>query len=146
VRAVAWLKGYAAGLYLTGTATTPEQVLAMPGPKRLQMRMLRDAPAAEFVKAFNKGVTRNASADELPALAPRMERFAALVTAARTVRGGDVVDLDLDPAQGMRFSLNGKLQGEPIAGADFYAAVLRAFVGELPYDKELKAGLLRRPA
>jgi hypothetical protein len=142
VRAVLWLKGYAAALYLPALADTAAAVVAMPGPKRLQMRMLRDVPAPEFVNAFNKGVERNAAADERPLLAPRMERFAALIAAVEQVREGDVIDLDLDAGHALRFSLNGRLRGEPIPGNDFYSALLRAFVGELPYDERLKAGLL----
>jgi hypothetical protein len=142
VRAVAWFKGYVAALYLSARASTPAEVLATPGPKRLQMVMLHDAPAAEFVKAFNKGVARNATAQELPRLEGRMERFAALVAALGTVREGDVVNLDFEPGRGLALIVNGKLPVELIAGEDFYAALLRAFIGDKPYDKKLKAGLL----
>ena len=38
--------------------------------------------------------------------------------------------------------MNGTLQGEAIVGDDFYAALLRSFVGDRPYDSRLKAGLL----
>ena len=142
VRAVAWFKGYAAGLYLSSRARTAAQAVAMAGPKRLQLRMLKEVPAQEFVKAFDKGVKRNASAEELPQLSARMARFAALIQGLGTVHDGDVVDLDYDPAQGLSFLLNGTLRGAPIAGEDFYAALLRSFVGDKPYDAKLKAGLL----
>jgi hypothetical protein len=125
VRAVAWFKGYAAGLYLRRAAHTVEAV-----------------PAGEFVKALRKGIERNTAPAELPGIAPRMQRFAALIDALGTVRKGDVVDLDLEPARGLVFLHNGKPQGEPIEGEDLYAALLRAFIGERPYDKRLKAGLL----
>jgi Chalcone isomerase-like len=142
VRAVAWFKGYAAGLYLRTRSRNAEQVLAQPGPKRLQMRMLQDVPAAEFVKAFRKGVERNASPAELPQLAERMASFEALVGALGQVRKGDLVNLDLEPGRGTVFSVNGTLRGEAIAGEDFFAALLRSFVGDRPYDSKLKAGLL----
>ncbi len=142
VRAVAWFKGYAAGLYLPSRTRSAEQAVSMPGPKRLQLRMLREVPAVEFVKAFDKGVRRNTGDAEVASLAARMAQFEALVQALGTVREGDVVDLDLDPDRGMLFSLNGTLRGEPITGADFYAALLRSFVGVRPYDRKLKAGLL----
>ena len=145
VRGVAWIKGYAAALYLAAPARSVAAVLAMAGPKRLQLRMLQEAPAAEFVKAVRKGMERNAAPDELPRLAARLQALEARIAATGTVRPGDVVDLDLDPARGLLFSLNGTLQGEPIAGEDFYAALLRAFIGELPYDKKLRAGLLGQP-
>ena len=62
VRAVAWFKGYAAGLYLAQKTTDPQGVQTLPGPKRLRMAMLQDVPATEFGKAFVKGVSRNTEA------------------------------------------------------------------------------------
>lgn len=142
LRSVAWFKGFAAALYLPQRSVAASQVVAMAGPKRLQLRMLQEVPAAEFAKAFHKGVSRNVAADEVPRLAARMETFEALVRSLGTVRKGDTVDLDLDPARGLLFGLNGTLRGEPVPGEDFYAALLRSFVGEKPYDQRLKAGLL----
>lgn len=142
VRAVAWFKGYAAGLYLSQRSTTLPQVLAARGPKRLQLRMLQDVPAADFVKALNKGVERNNAAADLPALQPLMRRFAELIQQTGNVRKADVIDLDLDPTKGMLFSVNGTLRGDVAAGQDLFNALLRAFLGEQPYDEKLKAGLL----
>jgi hypothetical protein len=142
VRAVAWFKGYAAGLYLGARAANAGAVLANAGPKRLQIRMLQDVPAAEFVKAFRKGMTRNTPEAELAQLAPRMDRFAGAISAVGKVRKGDVVDLDFEPGRGTAFSLNGKLRADVIAGDDFYAALLRSFIGDHPYDDKLRAGLL----
>ena len=45
MRAVAWLRGYAAGLYLPAKASTTSAVLAQPGPKRLQLRLFFDVDA-----------------------------------------------------------------------------------------------------
>ena len=142
VRAVAWFKGYAAGLYLAAAVNSAQQVLAAPGPKRLQIRLLQDVPAVEFEKAFTKGMRRNATEEQLAGLEPRMAAFAQTIRALSKVRKGDVVDLDLDPARGTLFALNGTLQGSAIAGDDFYAVLLASFVGEHPYDARLKSGLL----
>ncbi|MEN9627550.1 MAG: hypothetical protein RJA10_777 [Pseudomonadota bacterium] len=145
VRAVAWFKGYAAGLYVPQKSQATEALLAQPGARRLQLRMLQDVPPAEFVKALRKGMERNTPEPQHAALQPRVDRFAALILQAGKVKKGDVIDLDLDPARGMLFSLNGTLRGEAIPGADFYSALLRAFIGDKPYDERLKAGLLGRP-
>jgi len=142
MRSVAWLKGYLTALYLPHKARGADQVLAMRGPKRLQMRMLQEVSTQEFVKAFDKGVKRNTPEAELPALAERMQQFDALVSALGKVRKGDVVDLDFVPGQGLLFSYNGRRQGHPVAGDDFYAALLRIFIGDKPAQAELKAGLL----
>ncbi len=142
VRAVAWFKGYAAGLYLPAPATTPAQAVDMPGPKRLQIRMLKDVPAEEFVKALNKGVARNSSPDQLATMQGRLAQFASLVSALGQVKTGDVVNLDHEPGRGLSLRVNGKLRGETVQGDDLFAAVLRSFVGQRPYDEKLKAGLL----
>lgn len=142
VRAVAWIKGYAAALYLTRRSNQSAGVLGAPGPKRLRLHMLMDVPANEFSKAFDKGVRRNVVAAELPALLTRIEQFEEVILSLKTVRKGDTIDLDYDPTRGLVLQLNGKLQGLPVAGADFYAALLRSFIGDQPYDKALRAGLL----
>ena len=145
VRAVAWFKGYAAGLYLSRPSNTMSQVLAASGAKRLQLRMLQEVPAAEFVKALKKGVERNTAAAELPALQLPMQRFGDQIAALGKVRKGDRVDLDLDPERGLLFSVNGTLRGEPLPGDALFNALLRAFLGDHPYDDNLKAGLLAGP-
>lgn len=145
VRAVAWFKGYVAALYLPSKASAPERVVAMPGAKRLQLRMLQNVPAEEFVKALRKGVTRNTDSTEMPAISADMERFAGLIEALGSVRKGDVVDLDLHPGQGMVFTVNGTRRGDAIGGDAFYGALLRSFVGEHPYDKAMRLGLLGTP-
>ena len=144
LRAVAWLKGYAAGLYLGQLAASTEAVLAQAGAKRLQMRMLVEVPTAEFVKAFHKGVERNTPVAQQAGLAERMARFDALIQPLGKVRKGDLVNLDSVPGQGMQLSLNGKSLGAAIPGDDFYDALLRIFLGDKPVDDKLKAGLLGR--
>ncbi len=146
LRAVAWFKGFTAGLYLRSRAATAADVQAVPGAKRLQLRMLQEVPAGEFVKAFKKGMVRNADATELPRLTERMAQFETLVGALGTVRKGDLINLDLEPGRGTLFSVNGMLRGNPISGEDFYDVLLRSFVGEHPYDKKLRAGLLGQRA
>ena len=145
LRAVAWLKGYAAGLYVPQKSTSADQVLAMAGAKRLQLRMLQEVSTQEFVKAFDRGVKRNTAEADLPALQARMQQFDAMISALGKVRKGDQVDLDFVPGQGLLFTHNGKRQGDAIKGDDFYAALLRIFIGAKPTDPELKAGLLGGP-
>lgn len=145
LRAVLMFKGYAAGLYLTKKGRTPEQVLATPGAKRVQMKMLLDVEAKEFVKAIDVGIKRNSSEAQQAALKERMAQFDRNVAQIGTVKKGDVVNLDFIPARGLLLTLNGQPRGEPIAGDDLYAGVLKIFIGELPVDKKLKAGLLGTP-
>jgi hypothetical protein len=142
LRAVAWFKAYAAALYLGTRATTADQAVNTPGPKRLQLRFYRDLPAAEFVKALNVGLPRNSEPALAEKLADRQALLAARIAALETLHEADTIDLDFDPAKGLLFKLNGKLRGEPIPGDDFYGALLRVFIGDHPSDTKLKAGLL----
>ncbi len=141
-RAVLWIKGYAAGLYLAEKGSTPERVLAVKGPKRIQMKMLLDVEAKEFTKAFNVGIRRNSTEVENAALKERMDQFDHTIELIGKVGKGDVVNLDFVPARGLVLSVNGVPKGQPIPGEDLYAGILKIFIGEQPVDKKLKAGLL----
>jgi hypothetical protein len=150
VRQVAWFKAFVAALYLNGRADSATELQALAGPKRLQMILLHEVPAAELSKALNRGVQRNSSAAQREALATPMATLAAQIDALGTLKKGDLLDLDWEPTRGVQLSLNGTLRGEPLGSAPsqaaLHAAVLRAFVGERPYDERLKAALLGRPA
>ena len=142
LRAVAWFKGYAAGLYLGRKASTADAALAAQGPKRVRMKMMVEVESKEFAKAFDKGMKRNLVAAEREALADRIERFDRTVLALGVLKKGDVVDLDWLPARGLVLSVNGQPRGEPFAGEAFYGAILKIFIGPDPVDEKLKAGLL----
>src|SRR4051812_28304591 len=49
-------KVYAAGLYLPKKASTTEEILAMPGPKRMAVTALRDVDSSELGKLFARGM------------------------------------------------------------------------------------------
>ena len=142
MRAVAWFKGYTAGLYLSRPARDAAQVIAAPGPKRVQMRMMREAGAEVFVKAFHGGIEGNSGEAERAQLAERMAAFDRNMRSLVKVKQGDIVDLDYVPDRGLVLSLNGRVSGEPVPGEDLYAAVLKIFVGERLVDKKMKVGLL----
>jgi hypothetical protein len=142
VRAVAWLQGYAAALYLEQKAHSAAAVTALPGPKRLRMKMLVEVEAKEFAKAFGKGMRRNLPPAVHAAMADRIAAFDRHVLSIGMLRKGDVVDLDFLPPAGTVLLVNGKARGAPVAGDDFNAGLLRIFVGDDPVDDKLKAGLL----
>lgn len=144
-RAVSILRGYVAGLYLSRKASTPDAVYATGGPKRVQIRMLLDVGAEEFVKAVNKGVGRNCSEAEKEALASRLPLFTANLQSVGKVYKKDLINIDYLPEQGTVLFVNGKQWGQAVPGEDLYIAFLKVFLGERPVDKRLKAGLLGEP-
>ena len=142
VRAVAWLKGYVAGLYLSQKEGEAERVYALQGPKRIAVKMLLDIDSGLLAKTFSDGIRKNYRDAELEALRPRMDAFDAQVRAIGGVKKGDSIDLDYQPASGTRILVNGKARGDAIAGDDFYVALLKMFIGERAIDKNLRAALL----
>jgi hypothetical protein len=143
VRAAAWFKGYVAALYLPRRSADADEIYALPGPKRIAVRMLVDVTPELLARTFSDGIRKNYKGDALEALRPRMDDFDGQVRAiAGGVRKGQEVDLDFQPSVGTRVVVAGKAIGEPIPGDDFYAALLKMFIGERAIDKGLRAALL----
>lgn len=142
LRAVFVIKGYVAGLYLPERARNATVALGTHGPKRLQIRPLREVESDSFIKALNSGIRENHSEPQLRLLADRMAQFEQTMALVGTARRGDIINLDYAPESGTVVAVNGIPRGRPIPGEDFYQAVLRIFLGEHPVDRELKRGLL----
>ena len=142
LRSILFIKVYVAGLYLPEKATTFRVITNMPGPKRLQLRMLRKADADDFIEALVEGIEENASKAELVQLSARMQQLTQTINAIGSVVAGDSLNFDFVPGVGTSVTVNGMKRGTVIDGADFYNAVLKIFIGENPVDNQLKAGLL----
>jgi Chalcone isomerase-like len=142
LRAVFVIKGYVAGLYLSTRAATSSAALAAPGPKRVQMRMLREAKAEDFKKALGAGMRKNSTEAELANLQDRINAFELAIESIGIVRKGDTITLDYVPVRGTTLAVNGSIKGHSISGADFYDKLLEIFVGDNPVDLWLKKGLL----
>ena len=69
----------------------------------------------------------------------------AKLSTGSLITGALYIDLDFVPTSGLTLVWNGKVQGEPLPGADLYTALLKIFIGDKPTDPELKAGLLGGP-
>ncbi len=139
------LRVYATALYLPERSSDPQAIVAMAGAKRIQIRMAYGVAAKEFKKALVRGIEKNYSPAEQAAMQPRTQAFGAIIDGFVRVNGGDVINMDYLPESGLVISVNGKTRGAPIEGADFYAAVLRIFIGEHPTDQEQKLRLLGLP-
>ncbi|WP_066739388.1 chalcone isomerase family protein [Cupriavidus sp. D384] len=142
LRQVFVIKGYAAGLYLPERARNATVVLGSPGPKRLQIRPLREVESAQFVKTLNDGLRENHSELQMQLLSDRVTQLERTMTQLGTAQRGDIINFDFTPEGGTAVTLNGIPRGQTIPGEDFYQAVLRIFLGEHPVDRNLKRGLL----
>ncbi|HVB49620.1 MAG TPA: chalcone isomerase family protein [Burkholderiales bacterium] len=138
-------KVYVIGLYLPHKASTAEQALALAGPKRIDIRMLRDVSAQEFTNALFEGLRANESPSAMRAIEPRAERLAALMATLKEARDGMRIALDWLPGQGTRVAVDGKPIGDTIPGEDFYRALLGIWLGPHPVQADLKSALLGAP-
>lgn len=143
LRGVAWIKAFVAGLYLTAPSKDSAQVLTMPGPKRLRLKIMLDAPSNELTKSLTSRIARHEPEPVKTQIAPRLQNLAALIDGLGELKVGDTIDLDFQPDRGTILRHNDKAIGQPVAGDDLYRAVLKIFIGEHPADKRMKEGLLR---
>ncbi len=138
------VKVYTAGLYLPAKATTPEQVFNTPGPKRLHIVMLREINANDLGRLFTRGMEDNSSrADFAKSIAGTL-RLAEMFAAKKKLTPGEHFSVEWLPGVGTQVYVNGLAQGEPIKEPEFFAALMRIWLGPKPADDQLKDVLLAK--
>ena len=142
VRYRAVFKVYAAGLYLSKKAGTAEEVFAAPGPKRLSITLLREVDANDLGKAFTKGFEENSPKAEMSKLIPGLIKMGQIFSDQKKMVAGENFTIDWIPGIGTVISVKGKQQGEPFKEPEFYAALMRIWLGNSPADDKLKDALL----
>jgi hypothetical protein len=141
------VKVYTAGLYLPKKASTPDEVLAMQGPKKISIAMLRDIDSNELGKLFIRGVEDNMdNKASFTKLIPGLMRMSQLFTEVKQLKAGDNFTIEWVPGTGTIITVKGKQEGEPFKEPEFYNALLRIWLGPQPADWKLKDALLGKPA
>jgi hypothetical protein len=142
IRTRVFFKVYVGGLYLTEKKGTASDAIGLAGPKRVSMTMLRDLTAQQLSEGLADGIRNNSSAAEQEALKARVDELVGIMNALGEAKKGDTILLDFLPESGTRMVVNGQPRGKPIAGDDFYRALLRIWLGDKPVDGDLKQGML----
>lgn len=142
LRKRAFFQVYVIGLYLPEKKAVATEAIGAAGPKRILIHMLRDVDADQFSGALADGMKDNVSEAELKALDPRVKQLVATMGEMKEARKGMRITLDWTPAAGTQMTVNGKATGAPIAGEDFYRALLKIWLGENPVQADLKPALL----
>ncbi len=142
LRYKAVFKVYAAGLYLTRKASSLEEVIKAPGPKRMSITMLRDIDAAELGKLFSRGMEDNMDRAAFAQLIPGIMRMSQIFTDYKKLNAGESFTMDWIPGQGLIISVKGKQQGEPFKEPEFFQAMMGIWLGRSPADWKLKNELL----
>jgi hypothetical protein len=135
-------KVYTAGLYLGKKADSPEEVLALPGAKRMSVVMLREIDASELGKLFIRGVEDNMDKASMSKLIPGLMRMSQIFTEHKKLQPGDNFTLDWVPGTGTVVSVRGVQQGEAFKEPEFFNALMRIWIGRSPADWKLKDSLL----
>ncbi|HEY9097912.1 MAG TPA: chalcone isomerase family protein [Thiobacillus sp.] len=141
IRTRFFFKIYVAALYLPARTSRAADALAMKGPKQIRLTLLRGVDADSFTAAFSKGFDSNTPTAERDALNPRVNAFNQLILNVGQAREGDTFTLTLSGTDTV-LALNGQALGKPIAGEDFYRAMLRIWLGDQPVQADLKSALL----
>jgi chalcone isomerase-like protein len=129
---------YAIGLYVRDPKADP---VSQPGPKRVQIHMLRDVGAEQFIDALSEGIKENHSEAQTKALEPRVKELGATLAAIKEAKKGMTIALDWT-GSATQLLVDGKPAGRPIEGEDFYRALLRIWLGDRPVQEDLKKALL----
>ena len=133
---------YAAGLYLPKKGSTPEEVMATPGAKRISITMLREIDAAELGKLFTRSVEDNMEKAAFSKMIPGLLRMSQIFTDHKKLVAGDNFTIEWIPGTGTIISVKGQPQGEPFKEPEFFNGLLRIWLGPTPADWKLKDALL----
>ncbi|MDO8903224.1 chalcone isomerase family protein [Hydrogenophaga sp.] len=142
VRYKAVFKVYTAGLYLSEKASTPEAVMAAPGPKRMTITMLRDIDSGELGKLFSRGMEDNMDRRAFSRLIPGVLRMSQVFSDHKRLQTGETFVLDWIPGTGTVLTVKGKVEGDPFVEPEFFNALMRIWLGNKPADWQLKDALL----
>lgn len=137
-----FFKVYVAALYVPQKTADAQVLLADKGPRRMVISMLRNVDAATFAQALTDGLRDNHTEAQLASLKAQSEVLVTNLKLAGEARKGDDIQFEYTPELGTRVIVNGQMRGSPIAGAEFFNAVLRVWLGDKPADADLKKGLL----
>lgn len=138
----AFFKVYDMALYTTRKVITPDELLNLPGPKRLQFTALRELPGTDLGRLFLKGMSDNSPKDLVQKHALASTRLIEIFSGKSKLMPGDTFAMEFVPGRGTQFYIVGKPQGEPVGDAEFFTMVLKIWVGPSPADSLLKDALL----
>jgi hypothetical protein len=137
-------KVYDLGLYTSKKVGTPEELIALAGPKRLQFTALRDLPGTDLGRLFIKGMSENSPKEMVQKHTLSATRLIEIFSGRSKMAAGETFAMEFVPGKGTTFYIMGQPQGEPVGDAEFFAMVLKIWVGDAPADHLLKAALLGR--
>jgi hypothetical protein len=135
-------KVYEMGLYTTKKVSSAPELLALPGPKRLQFTALRELPGTDLGRLFLKGMNDNSPKETVQRHALASTRLIEVFSGRSKMMPGESFAMEFVPGKGTVFYILGKPQGEPVGDDEFFQMVLKIWVGDSPADTQLRDALL----
>ncbi|WP_167772497.1 chalcone isomerase family protein [Ramlibacter henchirensis] len=137
----------AIALYLAKKAETAEAALAQPGPKRIQMVMLRSVSPNDVGRVLSNGIEGNVTRQEFIAVLPGLARIGEVASQLKTMSHGDSIAIEWSPeGGGASFFVNGNRVAGPYGDYAAFTGFAKIWLGQNPMDKPLKEALLGRPS
>ena len=135
---------YIAGLYLPSPAAIPDDAFFMPGPKRMDIRVVTESwSKRRFVQQWNQLILINNSVDTQKAQSDNIIAFASMLK--DDLRAGDHITIDLIPDQGTVIKVNGTTL-QQTSDPEFFNLLLSCWIGARPPSSVFKQDILQRPA
>ena len=134
---------YAIGLYLPVRVRSMGDAIALKGPKRMHMVMLRNGITSKQVHDHVIArIEDGTQPSEMEVMKARLADLDRIIEEERVIDAGGTISLDYIPGQGTIIRVNGISKGEPIPGEDFYNALLRIWLGDRAKSLPLRDQLL----
>ena len=135
---------YKIRLFLPEIMRDAEQIMgATSDAKRIQITMVRSVDEEQFSSTVQDNIDNNFTAEEKEKFAGQLSEFLGCFNKGADLKPGDVIEIDYIPTEGTVVKLDGRTL-DTIAGADFYHALLRLWIGK-PLQKSIKDGLVGTP-
>jgi hypothetical protein len=134
------IKVYVGALYLRHPTADAREILISREPAEIELRFVFHATAGQLRDAWKEGFEKSAPGQ----LASLQSRIAQLQSWMKGVGSGQRMTFLRMPGVGIRYSLDGTVQGT-IPGDDFARAFLSIWLGSSPPSPQLRAGLLGGP-
>jgi len=138
-----FFKIYVGGLYLPEKSASADAALAAKGAKRIQLTMVREADAEQFVESIMHALRANHSDEQLAQVKQQTDELMAMIRKIGTSQKGATIVLDYAPsADGTTLFVDGKAAGNSMVGEEFFRTLMRIWLGENPVQLDLKEALL----
>jgi hypothetical protein len=133
---------YVCALYLTQKRHTLAEIIALPGPKKVAVTMLREISSDDLGDALLTGIRHNSTSEQTKRIGSQLVSLGQLFGSIPRLNKGDTFSVGYAPETGTLIEVNGKQSLAPLPDVAFFEALLRIWLGDDPADSALKPLML----